>query len=234
MFGTSSRRSRAQKPGPQLLLNAHYDSTPTGPGAGDDGLGVAVLLEVGSILEASTTAPSVDAAVQRGRGVRAQRCSCLRSCRPAGTSGQFADQYRYARGEGPCADVRDQRTQRRRAEYLQRGNHRPYANSISTDFAKLIPNTTDVVFFGRPDGHCSTTRSSATRTRYHSPGDTIAALNPDSVGHVGSEVLAATRAMARRDPGHARVWTNGFHGHRGPHFPAPAARRSPRCCSGCC
>ena len=24
------------------LLDAHYDSTPTGPGAGDDGLGVAV------------------------------------------------------------------------------------------------------------------------------------------------------------------------------------------------
>src|SRR3954453_1180127 len=43
----------SRRPGRQLLLNAHYDSTPTGPGAGDDGLGVAVLLEVGSILKAS-------------------------------------------------------------------------------------------------------------------------------------------------------------------------------------
>src|SRR6476661_4907228 len=33
-------------PGRHLLLDAHYDSTPTGPGAGDDGLGVATLLEV--------------------------------------------------------------------------------------------------------------------------------------------------------------------------------------------
>src|SRR5574338_333458 len=41
----------SDRPGPHLLLNAHYDSTPTGPGAGDDGLGVAVLLEVGSILK---------------------------------------------------------------------------------------------------------------------------------------------------------------------------------------
>ena len=32
---------------PALLLNAHYDSTPTGPGAADDGIGVATLLEVG-------------------------------------------------------------------------------------------------------------------------------------------------------------------------------------------
>ena len=29
-----------------LLLVAHYDSTPTGPGAADDGIGVAAMLEV--------------------------------------------------------------------------------------------------------------------------------------------------------------------------------------------
>ncbi len=34
-----------------LLLNAHYDSTPIGPGAGDDGVGVATLLEVASTLK---------------------------------------------------------------------------------------------------------------------------------------------------------------------------------------
>ena len=38
-------------PGKHLLLSAHYDSTPTGPGAGDDGIGVATLLEVGAILK---------------------------------------------------------------------------------------------------------------------------------------------------------------------------------------
>ena len=38
-------------PGRHLLLDAHYDSTPTGPGAADDGLGVATLLEIGSILK---------------------------------------------------------------------------------------------------------------------------------------------------------------------------------------
>ena len=34
-----------------VLLNAHYDSTPAGPGAADDGIGVATLLEVGSVLQ---------------------------------------------------------------------------------------------------------------------------------------------------------------------------------------
>ena len=38
--------------GKRLLLNAHYDSTPTGPGASDDGLGVASLIEVAANLRA--------------------------------------------------------------------------------------------------------------------------------------------------------------------------------------
>ena len=32
--------------GKALLLSAHYDSVPVGPGASDDGVGVATLLEV--------------------------------------------------------------------------------------------------------------------------------------------------------------------------------------------
>ena len=39
--------------GKHLLLSAHYDSTPTGPGAGDDGIGVATLLEVAANLKAA-------------------------------------------------------------------------------------------------------------------------------------------------------------------------------------
>jgi hypothetical protein len=73
---------------------------------------------------------------------------------------------------------------------------RPYANSISTDFARLIPNYTDVTFFKPSDWTLLDYGIIGNETRYHSPGDNIAAVDPNSVGHVGSEVLAATRAMA--------------------------------------
>src|SRR5213076_2550344 len=36
--------------GNHLLLVSHYDSTPTGPGASDDGIGVATMLEVAALL----------------------------------------------------------------------------------------------------------------------------------------------------------------------------------------
>jgi hypothetical protein len=43
-------RIAGREPGPALLLLSHYDSVPAGPGAGDDGSGVAVALEVARAL----------------------------------------------------------------------------------------------------------------------------------------------------------------------------------------
>jgi len=36
--------------GRHLLLVSHYDSTPTGPGASDDGIGVASMIEVAALM----------------------------------------------------------------------------------------------------------------------------------------------------------------------------------------
>ena len=71
-----------------------------------------------------------------------------------------------------------------------RATRRPYANSISTDFAKLIPNTTDVVKFAPAGWTLLNWGIIGNETRYHSPGDTVAALDRASVAHVGSEVYA--------------------------------------------
>jgi hypothetical protein len=80
----------------------------------------------------------------------------------------------------------------------------PYANSISTDFAKLIPNSTDVVFY-KPTGWTLLNYAwLGNETRYHSPGDRIDALNPATVAQIGSEVLGATRTVATMpDPARA-------------------------------
>jgi hypothetical protein len=85
-----------------------------------------------------------------------------------------------------------------------RSAKRPYANSISTDFAKLIPNTTDVVKFAPAGWTLMNWGIIGNETRYHSPGDTVAAVNPASLYHVGSEVYAATRVLSDMpDPANA-------------------------------
>ena len=84
---------------------------------------------------------------------------------------------------------------------------RPYANSLSADFARLIPNSTDVVKF-KPLGWRTLNYSiTGNETRYHSPGDDLAHLDRRSVAHMGNEVLprrggwpgrTALRPAARR------------------------------------
>jgi hypothetical protein len=86
-----------------------------------------------------------------------------------------------------------------------RSARRPYANSLSTDFARLIPNTTDVVKF-RPAGWTLLNFAIiGNETRYHTPGDTVAALDRASLYHLGSEVLSLTRSMTQTaEPARAR------------------------------
>jgi hypothetical protein len=85
-----------------------------------------------------------------------------------------------------------------------RSTHAPYANSISTDFAKLIPNTTDVVKFAPAGWTLMNWGIIGNETRYHSPGDTIATLDRATVHHAGSEVYAATRTFSNMpDPARA-------------------------------
>jgi len=183
------------RPGPQLLLNAHYDSTPTGPGAADDGLGVAVLLEVGSILKASPPPRPVALLFNEGeefglngahaflRDPQARQVNSLINIDNRGVTGP-ALMHETSDPNGAALRIYSAAT------------HRPYANSISTDFAKLIPNYTDVSFF-KPMGWTLLNYGIiGNETRYHSPGDTIQALDRRSLAHVGNEALEAARLMA--------------------------------------
>jgi hypothetical protein len=78
-------------------------------------------------------------------------------------------------------------------------SRRPFANSISTDFAKLIPNSTDVVKFKPKGWEYLSYAIIGNETRYHSPGDNLQALSRASLHHMGSEVLAASRRLAGPD-----------------------------------
>ncbi len=185
-----------RRPGPQLLLNAHYDSTATGPGAADDGLGVAVLLEVGSILKASPPPRPVTLLFNEGEELGLNGAHTFIAADPLARQVNSLINVDVRGVTGPALMYETSDPNGAAIALYASATRRPFANSISTDFAKLIPNSTDVVFF-KPRGWTILNYSIiGNETRYHSPGDNIAALDRDSVGHVGTEVLAATIAMA--------------------------------------
>jgi hypothetical protein len=193
------------RPGPHLLLNAHYDSTPTGPGAGDDGLGVAVLLEIGAILKAAPPPRPVTLLFNEGEEFGLNGAHAFVRADPLAARVDSLVNIDVRGVTGPALMFETSDPNGAAIGLYASAARRPYANSISTDFARLIPNTTDVVFF-KPRGWTLLNYGIiGNETRYHSTGDTVAALDRRSLAHVGTEALAATRAMAAAsDPAHAR------------------------------
>jgi len=191
-----------ERPGKHLLLNAHYDSTPTGPGAADDGIGVATLLEVAAILKRSPPHRPVTLLFNEGeefglngssafalRDPLAKQVNSLINIEARGVTGP-ATMFETSEPNGPAISA------------YAGATARPFANSLSTDFAKLIPNYTDVVEFKGNGWTILNYAIIGNETRYHTPADTITALDRRSVAHMGSEVLATTRALADNpDPG---------------------------------
>lgn len=184
-----------------LLLNAHYDSTPTGPGAADDGLGVASLLEIAAILRRERRARPVIFLFNEGeeyglngaawfaqRDPLAQRVGRLINIDSRGVSGPAVMFETSSPNHAALADY-------------AAAAPRPFANSLSADFAKLIPNSTDVVKFKPLGWEILNYANTGNETRYHSPGDNIAALDRATVSHMGGEALAAARRLA--GPGEA-------------------------------
>ena len=184
---------------PALLLNAHYDSTPTGPAAADDGIGVATLLEVGAHLRGEKLARPVILLFNEGEEYGLNGGAAFAESDPlAKTVGKLINIE--ARGvSGPAFMFETNEPNAAPIAAFKAASLRPFANSISTDFAKLIPNSTDVVKFKPKGWEFLSYAIIGNETRYHSPGDNLDALSQASLYHMGSEVLAASRQLAGPD-----------------------------------
>ena len=144
-FETSSRCS-APKAGKALLLNAHYDSVAVGPGASDDGIGVATLLEVGAILKDQPLKRPVILLFNEGEelglvGARAFLADPL---------SRNVDSLinLEARGvRGPVNMFETSRPNAAAVALFASAVKHPAANSLSTDVYRLMPNYTDVNSF---------------------------------------------------------------------------------------
>ncbi len=180
--------------GKALLLNAHYDSTPVGPAAGDDGTGVATLLEVASILKNERLKRPVIFLFNEGEelglvGARAfmadplsDRVDSLVNLEARGTTGPVT-MFETSLPNGPPVRA------------FARAVDRPFANSLTTDFYRQLPNYTDVNSFSERGWLTLNFAMIGNETRYHSPGDDIAALDARSLQHMGDQTLSVTREL---------------------------------------
>ncbi len=185
--------------GNALLLNAHYDSTPTGPGASDAGMGVATLLEVASILKDQRLGRPVIFLFNEGEelglvGARAfladplsRNVDSLINLEARGVEGPV-NMFETSRPNGAAIAV-----------FSSSVDH-PVANSLSTDVYRLMPNYTDVNTFSERGWLTLNLAPIGNETRYHSPGDDITALSTATLQHMGNQTLAIAKELANGAP----------------------------------
>lgn len=182
---------------PHLLVNTHYDSVPVGPGASDAGIAVASMIEVASLLRDRPLARPVTFLFNEGEelglvGARAfldgdplsRRVDALLNLEARGTTGPV---NMFETSTPNAAAIR----------LFERSVSRPVANSLAVSAYRLIPNYTDVnSFVEERDWLFLNFAPIGNETRYHSPGDDLAAVDMATLQHMGDQLLETASALA--------------------------------------
>lgn len=185
--------------GKTVLLNAHYDSVPVGPGAADGGAGVATLLEIAQQLKDRPLRRPVMLLFNEGEelglvGARAfladplsRNVDSLVNLEARGVRGPV-NMFETSRPNGPAISV------------FKQAVKDPFANSLSTDVYRLLTNYTDVNSFSERGWLTLNLAPIGNETRYHSPGDDVASLDRATLQHMGDQTLALADELANGVP----------------------------------
>ena len=183
---------------PAVLLAAHYDSVPAGPGAGDDGAGAASVLEIARALKSSAPLERdvillVDDAEELGLlGARAF-CEQHASAKDVGLVVNLE-----ARGtSGPCFLFETSEENAALITLAAAVLPHPAAWSASYEVYQRMPNDTDLTLFKQQGWQGYNLAFIRGLRHYHTPRDDAAHLSGESVQQMGENALALVRGMAQ-------------------------------------
>ncbi|HZG47724.1 MAG TPA: M20/M25/M40 family metallo-hydrolase [Allosphingosinicella sp.] len=187
--------------GEHLLIVAHYDSVPVGPGAADAGIAIATMLEVAEQLRDKPLARPVTFLFNEGEesGLLGARSFLERD--PAAPRVSHLINLEARGVDGPAIMFETSRPNAAAVSFYDSAVDRPVANSLSTDFYRLLPNLTDVSVLEERPWTILNIAIIGNETRYHTAGDNLASLDRRSLQHMGSQALQlATRYTAGEVP----------------------------------
>jgi hypothetical protein len=190
-------RIPGSEPGPAVLLMAHYDSVPMAPGAGDDGAGVAAMLEIARILtaEAPRRNPVVllftdgeevgllGAEAFFGKHPWAQEVGVVLNVEGSGSEGESL-LLRTGPDSGWVVDA------------FRRSVNYPSAASVADEVFRRMPNDTDFSVAQRAGLPGIDFAFAGERNHYHSPLDTVENLSLVTLQHHGENLLPLAQELA--------------------------------------
>ncbi|MGV8941713.1 MAG: M20/M25/M40 family metallo-hydrolase [Lysobacter sp.] len=189
-------RIAGNDPAQAVLLSAHYDSVAAGPGASDDGAGVAAIIEVARALQAGPPLPR-DVWLLANDGEELGLIGAEAFAREPEFTRIATAINLEARGTSGASLLIE--TQPGNAALMAAIRHvlpRPGGSSLDYEIYQTLPNDTDFTVYRR-EGLAGTNFAWAHgAARYHTPLDDIAHLDPGSLQHHGDNALALVRAFA--------------------------------------
>lgn len=184
------------KPGPNaVLLLSHHDSVPAGPGASDDGAGVAASLEIASLLKGENLNRPLIVLMTDGEEPGLIGANLFVAEDPlAKMVGAVVNME--ARGiRGLTTFFQTSNPNSRDLKALGGSTRLPLASSMSADVYELLPNDTDLTaFLPLPIDAVNLAYTDGVAF-YHTPGDNLANMDKRALFHLGASGLAAAKAL---------------------------------------
>lgn len=187
------------QPGKAVLLMAHYDSVPAGPGVGDDLSGVASILETARALKGDAAPRNpVILLITDGEEAGLLGAEYFAASPLAKEVGVVVNLE--ARGtSGPSLMFETVGDDAWMVGHYAGAVSRPITSSIYATIYEALPNDTDLSVFRRAGYNGLNFAFIRNPLHYHTPEDSVENLSPATLQHHGDNALATVRALSQAD-----------------------------------
>ncbi len=182
--------------GKAVLASAHYDSVPGGPGAGDDGAGVAVVLELARAFSSKSTRNDIVFLITDGEETGLRGAHAFAERHPLMGRVGVVVNFEARGASGPAMMFETGPGNARLLNLYAHTVARPSANSVTYEVYRLLPNDTDFTVYRKRGLTGFNFAFSNSASLYHSARDDLKNLDPRSLRHMGDQALAVTDVLA--------------------------------------
>ncbi|MFY9553424.1 MAG: M20/M25/M40 family metallo-hydrolase [Blastocatellia bacterium] len=198
-------RLKGSDDGKIVLLVAHYDSVPTGPGANDDGAGVATLLEtMRALKEGPPLRNDVAFLYTDAEEVGLLGAKAFVDGYPASKDVKVALNFEARGNGGPSIMFETSHDNGWLIGAFAQAAPYPVANSLSDEVYRRLPNDTDLTVFKEAGIAGLNFAYLKGINYYHTQLDSLAHTDERSLQHHGSYALALARQFGNLDLEHAK------------------------------
>ncbi len=185
-----------REPGPIVVLNAHYDSVPAGPGAGDDATGVAALVEVARAMR-TLPPPRFPVLFLADDGEEAGLLGAeafVRRHQPAEYASVLVLEARGSSGRTLMFETSP--GNREIVGAYARAVPRPSTSSVYFSIYERLPNGTNFTVFKRVGIKGMAGAFIGDPAQYHTPRNSVQNVPNRTLQHMGDTALGVTREIA--------------------------------------